>query len=445
MLDPFARVVSYRSYRLNDVRVDLYHRESESISRLKRKLEGLYPALKPFTGSNPIDLLGFLSQMRDGMNTLGVCEGVAVRVLHYFLEGDARNFYASQTSPGVLSSDATRQYTWPHVINSLIKRYLQDDTLQVAYEGVTLISQRDGEDEGKYADRLDGAARACNYVFTDRELVHHYVRGLLASTRASVSEQMRRLDASERYDLAAVRRLAAAEGATFRARVKATMPVVVKPKTRLAPTMMIEEPSYAPPSSTLAPYAGPMRDPTIPHVVDDPLAQFSDLRMADPERAYEVASALEGILFAGAPASGQDPNTPTTTTSMSGGERPASGAVRPIPELTQAQKDLAMQVIPRDFWNLDCRTCRQDGHTTFTCPYLTPEQRMYCAYQYYLYQVEANPRMADYYRQRHAKRQMAPGRQLCAPSHAEATRRWQGPAASLVTTPEPTRTVRAPQ
>ena len=79
-----------------------------------------------------------------------------------------------------------------------------------------MITQSPNEDENQYADRLDTATRACNYVFTGRLLVHHYVRGLLPSTRAAVTERLRSLPERERNDLTVVRRLATAEGTTLR-------------------------------------------------------------------------------------------------------------------------------------------------------------------------------------------------------------------------------------
>ena len=64
----------------------------------------------------------------------------------------------------------------------------------------------------------------------------------------------------------------------------------------------------------------------------------------------------------------------------------------------------AFSVIPTDYWQLNCWTCRECGHSTFTCPTLTPEQRMYYARQYYLDQVRANPTMASLLAQKTQRR-----------------------------------------
>ena len=56
----------------------------------------------------------------------------------------------------------------------------------------------------------------------------------------------------------------------------------------------------------------------------------------------------------------------------------------------------AFSLIPNDYWQLNCWTCLECGHSTFTCPTLTPTQRMYFAYQYYLDQVRTNPSMETF-------------------------------------------------
>ncbi len=397
MLDAFAKVVSYRSYRLANVRPYLHQKESENVSRLKKKVEGLFPALKPFDGKKPISILGFLSDLCTAFDTLGVCEGVAVRVLHFFLDGEARTFYRSQTAPGVSSFDAGRFYTWPHVVDGMLKRYLHDDVLQAAYETVTHIAQRSDEDEEKYADRLHEASRNCHFVFSSRELVHHYVRGLLPTTRALVAGQVSDLTEGGRdVDLSRVRTLATRAGTTYRASipVPTTTP---RSRARTTPTLLIPEPPMArdPEPTPFEPFR---RDPRVSHISDEMACQaaLSEVREADPALAYSVASTLEAILFANASPLASSEQTPST---------PGDDRTFPeIPELTSDQRSFAESVIPKDYWSLECWTCRERGHGAFTCPYLTAAQRLYFAYRYYAHQVEANPQMAHYYRQRMAKR-----------------------------------------
>jgi len=61
---------------------------------------------------------------------------------------------------------------------------------------------------------------------------------------------------------------------------------------------------------------------------------------------------------------------------------------------------MAYAAIPQDYWQLSCWSCRETGHSTFTCPKLTVAQRLYFAYKYYLYQCEANPVLKQWYQQK---------------------------------------------
>ena len=64
----------------------------------------------------------------------------------------------------------------------------------------------------------------------------------------------------------------------------------------------------------------------------------------------------------------------------------------PRPTLTEEQTRQAFSVIPSDYLQPNCRTCRDCGQSTLTCPTPTPNQRMYFAYLYYLDQIKWNPR-----------------------------------------------------
>ena len=122
LLSPFNEVVSYETYRPKDKRSVFYASEGGEIHRLKKRIGGLVPTLREFDGKKPIGLLTFLSQIREGLNALGVSEAAAVRVLTFLLAGDAKSFYDSVAMSGTRSRTVTKTYTWPHVVHSLIDR-----------------------------------------------------------------------------------------------------------------------------------------------------------------------------------------------------------------------------------------------------------------------------------------------------------------------------------
>ena len=407
LLAPFAEVISYRSYRLRNTWGDVTLAENGNITRIKRRFDDLYPGFAPFDGSTPIRLLEFLTTLRDGFNSLEASEEVAALLLTYYLEGSAKTLYASQHSSGVRSEAGAPAGTWSYLIHEFIKRYLTDDVLQTAYEQVTDARQKANEDENAFADRVAKAARDCCNVFRDRELVNYFIRGLLPATRDAVTERVRNLTPNEQgvnlfvskvTDITVARRIATAEGNKFRARVKVTTTPAPKKAMSRSSTLFMGEPEVSPNPSPFR------RDPDLPQLFAGPDQYWTDLRARDPEHAHTIACQLESLLFADVgDGKTKVPMSPTNTEESFADpvlQRPYS----PPPELTKEQIEKARLVIPTDYWGLSCWTCRDNGHTTFTCGHLTPSQRLYFAYCYYVYQCKTNPHMAEWYKQRRAAR-----------------------------------------
>ena len=220
----------------------------------------------------------------------------------------------------------------------------------------------------------------------------YYVRGLLETTRERVIEDLRRLPEKGRNDLTAVRRLAMAQGNTYRAQVAAVAKAAsTQTKTRpRTPTLYVTEP--------------PMRDRTVPHLPDlERIGMLSDFRNDHPDNSYEIATGHESILYLGTPGTSTT-TTPATTNShaivRSVGvylnEAPVNRDTTRTAQLIDDQMRKAFSVIPNDYWQLNFWTCRECGRSTFTCPTLTPMKRIYLAYQYYLDQVRTGPSMETF-------------------------------------------------
>ena len=113
LLPRSATVVSYETYRLHDERTVIAPNENLELYRIKPKLEGLIPTLKPFNGMNAFKLIRYFAELRYGFDALGVPEAVEVRGLQFLLEGEARKFYESSAARGTLSATRIREFTWP--------------------------------------------------------------------------------------------------------------------------------------------------------------------------------------------------------------------------------------------------------------------------------------------------------------------------------------------
>ena len=137
----FKDVVSYRAYRLNNIRANVRDSENRRIGKNVRRIKNLIPSLGNFDGSEPIALLKFLCALQEGFNTLHAQEGKAVRTMAFLLKGDAKNFYEAQSQSATLNKGGSTmsELTWPRMVHGYIARYLMDDHLRTAYESVTRI------------------------------------------------------------------------------------------------------------------------------------------------------------------------------------------------------------------------------------------------------------------------------------------------------------------
>ena len=120
----------------------------------------------------------------------------------------------------------------------------------------------------------------------------------------------------------------------------------------------------------------------------------------DPTFSTQVRKALESVQYhTGQPVLAIPDKDPHQTLVQR-----VHSSIEKAPELTIVQEELAYHFIPLDYWSLVCWSCREPGHSTFTCTRLLHGQRLYFAYNYYLYQSEQHPHMACHYRERAKKR-----------------------------------------
>ena len=216
----FKDVVSYRAYRLNNIRANVRDSENRRIGKNVRRIKNLIPSLGNFDGSEPIVLLKFLRALQEGFNILRAPEGTAVRTMAFLLRGDAKNFYESrsQSATQITGGCTMSELPWPCMVHTFIARYLTDDHLRTAYESVTRILLEPEEHEDGFAQRIERNAVDCRQVFTEDELVTYFIQGLLPKIRYTGAEQMKKFVKQERGSMLTARRVAAAEGRSVRAR-----------------------------------------------------------------------------------------------------------------------------------------------------------------------------------------------------------------------------------
>ena len=151
------------------------------------------------------------------------------------------------------------------------------------------------------------------------------------------------------------------------------------------------------------------RNPDFPYLLNHRAGMLSDFRVRRHENAPNIAIDFESVLFTGATSGSTSPksmNSDAIAAFVAVGlvRTPVHRETVPIPTLTEEPTRQAFSVVPSDYCQLNCFTCRDCGHSTFTCPTLTPNQRMYFAYRYYLDQIEGNPTMAQFLEQKTERR-----------------------------------------
>ena len=353
---PFVKAVSYRAYRLLNARQSMTAEEAGRAHKKASYIRGAFPHIANFSGRNPSKLLSFLKQFKSACDHMGIHEGLAVRVISFFLEEEAYRFF------GTLSSSSLRRVgglnlVWPVLVHRLLKRYCTEDVLTKAYDKVVRAKQRDNESEGDFADRIQDAAIECGDVFDEKALVSHFVSGLLPTVRYSIAESV--LQHGADIDLSIARRMAVAAGETHRAQMTASKPIS---RSRTSPRTMVVEPHpewAVTPSSTAVSRTPLMILPTAN--AGHELSDTTSVATEEKETFVPDKSSNEET----------QPSQPVGT-----------------PQLNEADAQTALKMMTRNRGGTRCWGCREDGHDLYNCPYLSWEVRMLFAKANYDYQAE---------------------------------------------------------
>ena len=349
---PFESAVSYKTYRLSNPLRSILDRDAGKILKRAGTIRDAYSFIENFSGRQPVKLITFLKQLVVAFEDMDVYEGLAVRMISFFLEEDAHRFYTSLTSSAIRRQGPRVGITWPVLVHELLKRYCTEDVLAKAYEKVTRARQKDNEDEGQFHDRISAAALECGSVFDEHTLVSYYVSGLSPTIRYAIAEDILRYGRD--IDLSIARRMALAAGETYRARLSAAKPTKTKSTPR---AMVLTERSDATPTGSRAPIL------MMPPMRTAPSDTTSDTT-EDHEELKEQRPILANL-----------PTRGDTTTKQ-------------IPVMTDREVEIALKMMTRNKAAYRCWGCREHGHDLYNCPYLTYEQRSLFALANYNYQAE---------------------------------------------------------
>ena len=429
----FRDVCDYRYYRLQDTSPRLSDYETRNLSRLRKDLDNGF-RIPTFSGEPPIALLSFLRQYTNAMRDRGHSEALAARLVSHYLEGEA----ASVVEAKVESWDLMlRPYhgTWPSLVQALIMRFLKDEVLKEAAQEILHSKQKTDENEQQFASRLTMLVAKAGHVFNDGEKAQLLLDGVPDAVGQVVRGQLKLRPPKDIENFELVEELVTQEGQAHRARIEQMRSVFRTPKG--SKLMLVNEHEKEPVMAVSAyktPDIGPGRlvphsygteerpsiGPITPYKRNEytpgenlvppssgqwrPMAINSNTRINDDEAglsftlsdACDVVQTLDQVLtVAGVP-------TIETSTLDTDIDQPIEAQqisdirTLPIPKMSPREVEQAMQVVPEDYWGLNCWACRTDGHSMYKCPLLLPAQRLYFAYRYYLHQIQANSQMREY-------------------------------------------------
>jgi hypothetical protein len=168
----FAKLVSYRAYRLNNrsqkVNPTVSGNVNAQLKRLKHHIDG------KFTGDPAIQVLDFLGSFKTAADQNQISEASAALLLPYFLEGRAKTGLASR-----MKQIPSLMPRYPAAVHWLLQSYATEPTISAACQRVITARQKIDEDEEQFAARLTRYAADAGSVFSEDALITAYVDGLL--------------------------------------------------------------------------------------------------------------------------------------------------------------------------------------------------------------------------------------------------------------------------
>ena len=110
LLSPFNDVVSYEAYQLDSTTGHVRERKSRN-PPIEDTTMRIVSYVAPVRRKETDFVTHVFSQLREGLNALGVAEAAAVRMLAFLLGGEAKSFYDSVAITGTRSRNTNRTYT----------------------------------------------------------------------------------------------------------------------------------------------------------------------------------------------------------------------------------------------------------------------------------------------------------------------------------------------
>ena len=202
LTEAYTKAVDFNTYRLR-LRSDYY--DDDVGNALSYWYKRMSPQVgKPFDGSDPIGVLGFLYRFRNACNAAGVHEGAAMWLFQYFLAGPAESLVSlmiTGESMVAQSPTVTLLQTYPEIVQLLLRTYATDTVLSSAAKDVEGFKQKK-QTETEFAEQLKRRALLAGNVFSESRLKEIYLDGLLPHLRTNCGNYLVANPSASLLDLA---------------------------------------------------------------------------------------------------------------------------------------------------------------------------------------------------------------------------------------------------
>jgi hypothetical protein len=287
----FRPLLNYRTYRLNDMRVEVTEKDTLRVNSLLKRMR--HHLEYRYTGTPALKVIDFLTTFKEAMDVNRVCEGLAALLLPHALDGDARSGVQA-----FWKQNCGKVPKYVSAVNYLLESYATEAVIDQTTKAVLTATQAPGENEDTFASRLRRNAAEAGNVFTEDTLISVYIAGLHPYAANTVRGQV-----NPSTNFAAVRNLAIQAGAAGRARIPSQVSqmgaVPIRPKVTVA--SVDDSSSFGSQGFSYLAEASPIAamEPSLAH--GDPYESGSE--MSIPTRGWNSAagSAVDDAAFAIAP------------------------------------------------------------------------------------------------------------------------------------------------
>jgi len=185
--DRYAGILHRISYAVRKTDARYFRTVARGLGHRLRDVSATFGRDAEWDVTPAVGVFGFLNRFVKARNHTDVSEGRALYVLPDLTKGDLkRKLYTIMPFFQGARSGEVRSYT--EVVNWLLRKYADEQSLRNQDALFHEASQEDGETEIDFYVRRRGFRRLCGYIRTEEQMKSRYMQGLSWEIRADVRE-----------------------------------------------------------------------------------------------------------------------------------------------------------------------------------------------------------------------------------------------------------------